>query len=356
MPSVVLAVLLALVRTAAATRTTALPAGALLAVRTQTNLTSVTLPVFIDVLDAVSGAVLSSIALPTAAAGAQLRLTLRQSTVEGALTSSTDGCTAVLAGYDAPPGVKAPQLDTTIARSVLLLGGNGAIDTRTGHLGVAALSGIPRSAALLPGPSAMVIVAGDAGVMLPVAAGAVAPASATATLLASNVRSLAPWPPAALYYTSASQVARMSPGAWLANPNGEPLNVTLPGPGRQLGGATAAQGAYGFAVVDSDTVVAADETLGLLVYRFDGAAWTTTQGPSDPEGQGPWTGFSHATADSTGAVFVSTTWRSAADRTTRVYRVAHDAQWSPASLQLSLLARSPADFEYRGLAPAPKAC
>ena len=343
-----------LVHTAAAA-IAPLPANALLAVRTQTNLTSVTLPVYIDVLDATNGSVLASIELPTAVAGAQLRLTLRQSTVEGALTISGDGCAVVLAGYDAPPGVKAPQLDTTITRSVLLLRANGTLDTRTGHLGIATLSGIPRSAAMLP--DATVIIAGDAGVMLPIAAGTVAPATATATLLSSNVRSLAAKPPATLYYTSASQVIPMAPGAWLANPNGEPLNATLPGPGRQLGSATRAQGPYGFAVVDSNTVVAADETLGLLVYRYDGSTWTTTQGPTDPEGADPWTGFSHATFDpSTGQVYVSTTWRSASDRTTRIYVVAHDAQWSPASLQLLLLTRSPAGFEYRGLAPTPRAC
>lgn len=79
-----------------------------------------------------SGALRQSVALPTAAAGANQALTANgDSTSEGMLNRSADGQYLVLTGYAAAPGAAAPSSSTSIGRVVGRVDAAGGIDTST---------------------------------------------------------------------------------------------------------------------------------------------------------------------------------------------------------------------------------
>jgi len=81
-----------------------------------------------------TGALVESVAMPTASSGPVNALTASGSaTSEGQLSLSADGSAVVATGYDAPPGTASVSGTTSTAapRTVGLLGASGAVDTST---------------------------------------------------------------------------------------------------------------------------------------------------------------------------------------------------------------------------------
>ena len=96
-----------------------------------TALTDSAAPLFLERHALPSGALLSTIALPTALVGKQQPITLSGTgTIEGALSVTHDGQYVFLAGYGAAPGT-AKVAATAVARVVARVGANGQVDTST---------------------------------------------------------------------------------------------------------------------------------------------------------------------------------------------------------------------------------
>ncbi|MEO8379001.1 MAG: DUF5689 domain-containing protein [Acidobacteriota bacterium] len=107
-------------------------------------------PVFLDEYTP-AGALVQSVAMPTAVAGANLRLTASGSaTTEGFLSRSQDGTILAVPGYDASAGTASITTSTTIPRVMGRVDSGGAIDTSSSYID-AASSGNIRSVASLDG-------------------------------------------------------------------------------------------------------------------------------------------------------------------------------------------------------------
>lgn len=110
-------------------------------------LTSAATPVFIDEYSP-AGALVQSLAMPTAAAGANKRITASgTATSEGLITRSVDGRFVLLTGYDAAPGTASitGSTGTTINRVVGRLDPSGVLDATTALTDLSS-GGNPRSA------------------------------------------------------------------------------------------------------------------------------------------------------------------------------------------------------------------
>ena len=117
-------------------------------------LTSSATAVFLDEYTP-AGALVRSIALPTADSGSNQTLTAAgTATSEGLLTRSADGRYLVLTGYDASVGTATPNTASslTINRVIGRVDGNGTVDTST-TLGTAFNGGNVRGATSLDGSS-----------------------------------------------------------------------------------------------------------------------------------------------------------------------------------------------------------
>src|ERR1035438_5551227 len=97
-------------------------------------LSSLSVPVFLDEYNTVTGALIQSIPMPTTVSGANKRLELTgSSTSEGFITMSTDRNYLVLSGYDAATGTTGVAATTSAAvnRVVARIDLSGNIDVTT---------------------------------------------------------------------------------------------------------------------------------------------------------------------------------------------------------------------------------
>jgi beta-lactamase superfamily II metal-dependent hydrolase/fibronectin type 3 domain-containing protein/DNA/RNA endonuclease YhcR with UshA esterase domain len=107
-------------------------------------------PVFLDEYTP-AGVLVQSVAMPTAVAGANLRLTASGSaTTEGFLSRSQDGAILAVPGYDANTGTVGITTSTTVPRVMGRVDSSGAIDTSSSYID-AASSGNIRSVASIDG-------------------------------------------------------------------------------------------------------------------------------------------------------------------------------------------------------------
>jgi hypothetical protein len=130
----------------------------------QAALSSAATAVFVDEYTK-TGVFVQSIAMPTAASGAQLALTASgTATSEGYLNLSSDGHYLVLTGYNAAPGTSgvAGSAAATTARVVGRIDANGNVDTRTNFTNAYDANNI-RSAYTSDGTAIWASGAGSAG-------------------------------------------------------------------------------------------------------------------------------------------------------------------------------------------------
>lgn len=285
-----------------------------------------TLPAFVDVLSAATGELVRTINLPVDNSTGGLALTLRRSTVEGHFARSEDGCTVTVAGYNVAPftpnaaGINNP----TVARSAAVIAADGSVTSATGDLALAQLPALARGAAILPG--AGLYFSSDYGMSLNVTLNTTR-VGPPALLSQSNTRSAFVYR-GALLTASASNVPPSQAGVWILNPD---LSLPLsPLPANSSGLLLASAPApYGAAVIDDFTIIVADQSSGLMLFRsaltLPGAApgspwtsgWLLVATATDPGLAG--NGFSHVGVDtSSGQVGLAagvyaTTFKAATD-------------------------------------------
>lgn len=346
----------------------AFPAGSIVAVRTPSKLkTGYAEPVFLDVLSS-AGELLSTVALPNTSSAGVMALTSRRSTVEGQLSRSDDGCFLAFVGYDATFNTPSPYTDPSVPRSVAVISADGDVDISTSSMGLAALTGTARGAALVGDGS--YVLSSDAGLMAP-APLHVARADG-GPLVADNVRGVAAWR-GSLFVTTASYSRGALPGVWRLNAAGAPIVAPADGSLGEFVGAAgyvsgSDQGPYGVAVADDFTVLVTEETDGLFVFRANatqaggGAGWHRAPAPplTDPGAAGAYAGFTHVGVDPlTGVALVVSSYDATKDSdddvryTTTIYEVLRGVEGWDGALSLRAIATSPAGFDYRGAQPAP---
>lgn len=333
------------------------PGGSVLVARVGDGtalLSSASAPVFLEERNVADGALLRTIALPTAIAGPNAPFTLAGSAIsEGGLSLSGDGHYVALAGYAAVPATAAVAASTsaTINRVVARVDAAGNVDTST-HLN-AAFSGASLRAASTTDGSGFWLTGSANGVQY-AALGAGASTQIAATPASSRHTHVFG---GQLYTTSASGTTF----GVLAIGNGTPTTAgqtatLLPGFPTTTGPQP-----YSFAVLDrsvgvagADTIyVAQDATpgtnaLNVQKWTFDGATWTL-QATFVPAFAGASVGARGLAAFVVGANVrvVATT----SETTSRLVTFVDDGTSTP---PVTTIATASINTAYRGVAFAPQ--
>jgi hypothetical protein len=236
-----------------------------------------------------AGALVQSIALPTAPSGTNRQLTLRgNASSEGFLGVSTDGRYLLLAGYDAPVGTPGTTIEASTAvaipRVVARVDLAGTVDTSTALVdaydGSASTQGNVRAVASVDGQSFWL---SGTGITATAGIRYVAATGATSSLLLNagaptNCRVVGIFD-GQLYTSSAS-------GAFLGVGTVGTGLPTLPGqqltllPGFPVSGGTAAASTYDFFWADPSTVYVADDNApastvgGISKWTLSGGTWS----------------------------------------------------------------------------------
>lgn len=315
-----------------------------------TALSNAAAPVFLDEFSA-TGAPRQSLALPTTSTAASGALTASgQGRSEGLISRSADGKAVVLTGYDAPPAASpsstsiAASDPTSVARTVALVDGTGAIDTRT-RLKGADVPRIVRSAAT--DGSTVWVAGGNGGVL------ATSVAGSSATRIAgsadSNLTSLTVQ--GGQLFTAGILADRLA-----AVGTGRPTAATTLGD-VALGTTGTNLLAYGYAFLDLTSAGYAGTTLDTLYvadaarrggtvdkYVYDGSAWSLAGYVDVP-------GVSGLVADVTsGSVSLALTTPSQLLLLTDATGSSRTGFAPPAP---ATLATAPSGTEFRGVALAP---
>ncbi|HET9143266.1 MAG TPA: ExeM/NucH family extracellular endonuclease [Actinophytocola sp.] len=302
-------------------------------------------PVFLDEYTP-AGALVQSVALPTATAGAQRRVTLGgTATTEGALALSQDGRYLTLGGYDADPGTAAVNgtSSATVNRVVARVDGAGAVDSSTAIAD--AFSGGSVRGAVTDDGGRFWAVGASGGVRLANLGGG--PTTQLNSAAPTNLRTVG-IAGGQLYVGTGSGTAGVyTVGAGLPTTAGQTPALVA-----------AAPGAYGFAALDRDPAVAGVDTLyvadesaapggGVLKFSFDGSTWTA-RGNFRPAGSGI-RGLTGAVTPA-GATLYATT--NAVNNT--LVKVDDAAAFdAPISATATVLGNAPANTAFRGVAFAP---
>jgi hypothetical protein len=303
-------------------------------------------PVFLERRAIAGGAVISTVALPTTASGANLPFTLGYSgftaNSDGALSRSEDGTLLALTGYQSAPGTAAPRSDSA-PRVVAVIdaadfGATPSIDTST-SLGTAFNTTSPRGAVI---DGTTIWAVGGFGGVWTVTLGGTAPTQIVTPI------SMMPEPPSSgraiaifdgqLYYSSGggtvpNQLNQIGTGL----PTASGTTTTL---------VYASSSPYSFTGFDLDaaepgldTFYQANSTSGLERWEKVGGTWTLT-------------------ATFTPAVFQSTCFEDATDvvciasSATTLYSL-RDVGGTSASTAMTMLAARAANTEFRGVAIPP---
>lgn len=232
-----------------------------------------------------SGALVQTIALPTAISGPNRALTAAGSaTSEGQLSRSADGLFLVVAGYDAAPGTAgvATTAPGTVNRVVARIDVSGSVDTTTALNDAA---GNARGAASSDG-NALWISSSSGGVRYTTLGSATTStplsSSQTNTRVVRIFRGYGGFPTPQLYVSSASGAFQgvATVGTGLPTSTGQTTTL-LPGFPTATG-----PSAYAFVFYDLDSGVAGPDTVyvaddrplgtggGLQKWTYDGTTWT----------------------------------------------------------------------------------
>ena len=236
-------------------------------------LTASSAAVFVEELQP-DGTLLSTVALPTAASGAQQPFTMAgTATSEGGLALSSSGHYLTAAGYATPPGTATVAMTTaaTVFRSVARIDAAGNIDTST-SFSTAESGTNARSAVSVDGSGFWLGGAADVWYGL---FGAATQSGTTVLATPANVRWLGIFG-GQLYGSSGSgsYIGVFTIGTGLPVTVGQTATL-LPGL------TTASESPYGFVLFDLDGTVAGNDTLyvaddeaGLQKWTFDGNVWS----------------------------------------------------------------------------------
>jgi hypothetical protein len=240
------------------------------------SLSGASVPVFVEERK-LDGTLVSTLALPTAASGANQPFTMAGTAVsEGALALSSSGRYLTLAGYATPPGTAtvATTMNSTVLRLVARIDAAGTVDTSLVFT-TAESGGNARAAVSTDGSS--VWLAGSTGLWY----GVLGAGTQSGTMILpapTNVRWAAIFG-GQLYASSGSSAYTnvFTVGSGLpvtANQTATSL------PGMPSSGASP----YGFVLFDLDSAVAGNDTLyvaddgaGLQKWIFDGATWSLAE-------------------------------------------------------------------------------
>ena len=297
-----------------------------------------------------------------------MAITSRRSTVEGLFTRSDDGCSLAYTGYDTDWDTPSPMDDPSIPRSVAVVSADGSVTVTSSSMSLAALYGTARGAALVG--DGTYVLSSDVGLMAPAPLGV--QAATHGVLVPDNVRGVASWR-GSIFVTTASNSKGARPGVWRLNAAGTPIVAPEDGTlGEYVGPCSYSsgvdQGPYGLAIADDFTVLAAEETDGLFVFRANatqpggGAGWHLSLAPpvTDPDATGTYAGFTHVGTDPlTGFTLVVTSYdatKSSDDDTkyeTSIFEVVQGVGGWDGPLSLRKIITSPSGFDYRGAQPAP---
>lgn len=311
-------------------------------------LSSAATAAFVEQRLAAGGALLTTLALPTAASGANARLTLAgSSTSEGALCRSANGSYVTLAGYDAAPGLAAVAGTASAAtnRVVGRIDALGTVDTSTASTS-AYSAGNVRGAVTGDG-SGFWLTGSNGGVQYAAFATIGASTQLTAAPLNTRVAGIFG---GQLYGTSGSAgfTNVYAVGAGLPTTAGQ-TSVALPGL------PVSAASPYAFALFDRSPAVPGVDTLyvaddrsaatggGVQKWTFDGATWTLAATFTGALTVGV-RGLAAAESDG-GVLLVATTTDN------RLVRLVDDGSPAPAA---AVLATAPANTAFRGVAFAPR--
>lgn len=310
------------------------------------TLSAAAAPVFLDEYTP-AGALVRSVPLPTAADGANHRLTMSGSaTSEGALALSPDGRYLTLAGYDADPGTAsiAGTSTATVARVVGRVDTTGAVDTSTA-ITDAFSGGNPRGAVTDDGGRFWVV--GSSGGTRLVPLGGTGATTQINSATPTNLR-VAGIVNGQLYVSTGSAPAGLyAVGSGLPTTGGQT-------PALFVGAGTSP---YGFVALDRDPAVSGVDTLyvaddqsspgGILKFSFDGTAWTA-QGNFRPSGSAA-RGITGAVTADGATLFVTTS--AGANQLVRVDDTAAFNQ--PIAATETVLASATQGTVMRGVAFAP---
>jgi hypothetical protein len=291
----------------------------------------------------------ATVALPTAASGANLPFTLSGSaTSEGALSRSVDGRYVTAAGYAAAPGTSGVSgtSTATVNRVGARVDAAGTVDTST-HLTSLMSGNNVRGATSIDG-SAYWLSGASNGLVY------VAHSASSGTNLVSapgNTRVAGIFGGQAYVSSQAASYVGI-----------DSVGAGVPTTGGQTSALVAASGAsgspYAFAFLDLSSSVAGVDTLyvaddratatggGVQKWTFDGTAWTLRKTLTSGLGSG--TRGLAAVADGSTVVLVATT----AEPSQNTLVVAADDGSSGVTFQT--VATAPANTVFRGVAPAPR--
>ncbi len=294
-----------------------------------------------------AGALVQSVALPTATAGENHRVTMSgTATSEGALALSADGRYLSLAGFDADAGTAtvASTTATLTPRVVARVDGNGVVDSRTAITD--AFNATDVRGAVTDDGSRFWAVGGNGGVRL-AALGGAGSTTAINTAAPTNLRAVGIANGQLHVSTGSSPTGVYAVGAVLPTTGGQIPSLVAP-----------VASPYGFVALDRDPVVPGIDTLyvaddagipngGIVKFSSDGTAWTA-RGSFRPSGS--------AVRGLTGAVtpfgvtLYATTSATANELVVVIDSSAFDA---PINASSTRLASAPANTAFRGVAFAP---
>ncbi|WP_027346658.1 ExeM/NucH family extracellular endonuclease [Hamadaea tsunoensis] len=296
-----------------------------------------------------SGTLVRTTALPTAAAGANRRLTVSGSaTSEGALALSADGRYLTLGGYDADPGLAAVAGTTTtaVARVVGRVDGAGTVDTSTAITDT--FSGNNIRGAVTDDGSRFWAVGANGGVRL-AALGSAGTSTAINSAAPTNIRAVGIAGGRLYISTGSGTTGVYAVGTGLPTTGGQTPALT-----------TAVPSPYAFTALDRDPAVPGVDTLyvaddsaspngGVLKFSFDGTTWTA-RGSSRPASSGA-RGVTGTVTGSTATLFATTSATAAA-----LVKLEDSAAFdAPISVTATTLFTTPANTALRGVALAPAA-
>jgi hypothetical protein len=307
-------------------------------------LSGASVPVFVEERQ-LDGTLVSTIALPTAASGANQPFTVAgTATSEGALALSSSGRYLTLAGYAVAPGTAtvATTTSATVFRSVARIDAAGTVDTST-SFATAESGGNARAAVTSDGSG--VWLAGSTGLWYGLF-GAATQSGTSLLTTPTNVRWVAIFG-GQLYASSGS-------GAFTnIFTVGTGLPVTVNQTATSLPGMpTSSASPYGFVAFDLDAAVAgidtlyvADDAAGLQKWISNGSAWTLaeTLNLATPVGFRGVAGF----VSGTKVTLIAST---AETGTNRLVVFVDDGTAAPVGTPI---ASSPANTIFRGLALSP---
>lgn len=318
------------------------------------NLVNTGNPVFIDEYTA-AGALVQSIAMPTAASGSSYPLiSSGTATSEGGLTLSSNGAYLVLTGYGTTTG-GATSLSTTSAstvpRVVGLLGADGIANTTTALTDFSS-SNNPRSAASTDGNSLW--VAGGAGGVRYTTLGATTSTQLSTTV--TNIRQVNIFDNQ-LYASDGSGTTNRlgTVGTGLPITSGQTI-TNLPG------FATNAGSPYGFFFADLsqtvtgvDTLYVADDAVGITKYTLSSGTWTSNG--TSGTGTDAYRGLTGSVSNSIVSLFATRKGGSAAAGGGELVSLSDSSGYNGSftGLTPSVLATASTNTAFRGVAFAPTA-